>query len=266
MITYGTRGCLLVTLLCAGWQWSQPCALATEGSSSTATGAGGTNAVLNLNRLSGFFTVTDVQVVNGVTEASGFVTADATDSVGLSVNLFTNIPVKMPMPVDTPLGGKAGLIGKLDGYVPPPTLSTNLCTILAISVAFVDVTVPGLGLNVHVNQLLLGVRADKETRLGNVLCTILGEDVGLGITNGVPVHLSIRLQGNKVVVEGTSPGTLQASPNLRQASSWSDTLGQQVQALSQTGALQFLIAPTEAAQFFRLTVPSNTITNASKNQ
>jgi hypothetical protein len=248
MITrYASRRCLLVTMsFCLGLLWCQRAASAGPAAASTAKGV--SNAVLNLTRLKGEFTVTAFQVVNGVSEAVGTVTAEATDSAGASVDIFTNIPVRLPMPLNGPLTGKASLLSSISKeYVPPPTLSTNLCTILAISIEFVDVTIPGLGLNVHVNQLLLGVRADRETRLGDVLCTLLGEDLGAKTVLSALAPLKIRLDGNRVLVEGTNAAAakLQSAPALSQPIPWTDVP-------APTGAVQVIIAPTGTAQFFKL--------------
>jgi hypothetical protein len=248
MITrYATRRCLLVTMsFCWGLFWCQPAA--SGGPTNGPTAKAGSNAVLNLTRLKGDFTVTAFQVVNGVSEAVGMVTAEATDSTGASVDIFTNIPVRLPMPLNGPLTGKASLLSSVSKeYVPPPTLSTNLCTILAISIEFIDVTIPGLGLNVHVNQLLLGVRADRETRLGDVLCTLLGEDIGAKTILGSLAPLKIRLDGNRVLVEGTNAAaaTLQSAPALNQPIPWTDVA-------TPTGAVQVILAPTGTAQFFKL--------------
>ncbi len=210
------------------------------------------NGVLQLQKLSGIFTVTDFQTVNGVSEARGFLTAEAVDSAGGLLDIFTNTPVRMPMPLNGALTGKLANIPK--DYIPPPTLSTNLCIILAVSVEFVDVTVPGLGLNVHVNQLLVAIRADKNTRLGDVLCTILGEDVGAPSLS--VARLKIRLQGNQVMLEGSGPGVVEASRSVQPPSPWTNLLAPAVQALSATDALQLLITPTNNMQFFRI-APQN---------
>ncbi len=242
-----TRRCLGVLLLCSAWfccHWS-----------GYAQGIFGTtnNATLNLARLSAAFTVTDIQVTNGMGEAVGILTVDATPAGGSGVNLSTNLLIHVPVPLDGALAGKAAVLGSLDSTpVQPPSLSTNLCIILAISIDFVDVTVPGLGLNVHVNQLLLGVRADKDTRLGSVLCTILGEDVGAPKIASALSGLRIRLQGNQIVIEGGPPGILQSTAALRNPGSWTNIPGPRSQTLTSTGAVQVLVAPTNAAQFFRL--------------
>jgi cytochrome c peroxidase len=170
-----TRRCLLVTtLLCSG--------LLQPNVSGAATGP--SNAVVNLKRLNSVFTVTAFRVVNGVSEAVGMLTAEATDSAGVSVNLFTEAPVRVPMALKGSLAGKTNMLASASlskEYVPPPQLSSNLCKILGVSIEFIDVTIPGLGLNVHVNELSFVVRADKETALGSMLCTLLGEDAYLAI-------------------------------------------------------------------------------------
>jgi cytochrome c peroxidase len=137
---------------------------------------GSTNDVLNLQRLRGVFTVTGFQVVNGNSEAVGSITAEAIDSAGVPVELVTNAPIRLPLPLNGALAGKASLLASLGkDYVPPPQPGTNLCKILGVSIGFIDIVVPGLSLNLHVNELSLVVRADRDTQLGNVLCTLLGE-------------------------------------------------------------------------------------------
>ncbi len=237
-----TAKCLLIVCVCVGGLLMQPVSTWAQASG---------NPALTLNKLQGVFTVTAFQVVNGVGEATGFLTAEATDMNGMAVDIFTNTPVRVPMPLNGPLTGKASLLSDLSkDYVPPPMLSTNLCIILAISVAFVDVTVPGLGLNVHVNQLLVAIRADKATRLGDVLCTILGEDLGTPLA--AQSKLRIRMDGNKIVVEGQGPGTLQSASTLKQPSPWSNVLGPPLQTLGSNNPVQLILAPTGSVQFFRL--------------
>jgi cytochrome c peroxidase len=164
------RGCLLATaLLCSGLLQPEAVAAATERS----------NALVNLERLNSVFTVTAFRVVNGVSEAVGMLTAEATDGAGVSVNLFTDAPVRVPMPLKGALAGQTNMLASASlskDYVPPPHLGSNVCKILGVSIEFIDVTLPGLGLNVHVNELSFVVQADKETALGEVLCTLLGED------------------------------------------------------------------------------------------
>lgn len=187
-----TGSSLLLAFLC--WLWSQPAASGVPPGSSTATG-GTNNAVLNVKRLSGVFTVTAFENVNGASEAIGMLSARAIDGSGSLINLFTNASVRLPIPLNGALAGKANLLAKLssrsptrsgpgtrtalpaslDEYVPPPQLGSNTCKILAISIEFIDIVVPGLALNLHVNQLSLVVQADRDTDLGNVLCTLLGE-------------------------------------------------------------------------------------------
>jgi hypothetical protein len=197
--------------------------------------------------LSGVFTVTDFQVVNGVSEAVGWLTAEATDTAGVSADVITNVPIRVPVTLSGALAGKASLLAEGGSEpIPPPTLGTNLCTILAISIEFVDVTIPGLGLNVHVNQLLIGVRADRDTRLGDVLCTLLGDDFG-NSTNGaisLTPSLNVRLEGTRVMLDARGPATLQSTTSLTEPISWTNVL-----ALSST--LQTL-SPTAPLQFFRL--------------
>jgi cytochrome c peroxidase len=165
---YVSRKCVMLALICGGWLW-----VPATGSTATITNS---DAALHLKRLSGVFTVTGFQAVNGTSEAVGMLTAQATDSAGLSVDIIRNAAVRLPMPLNGALAGKASLLTSLSSdMVPPPQLGTNICKILGISLQFIDITIPGLGLNVHVNELSLVVRADRDTDLGNVLCTLLGE-------------------------------------------------------------------------------------------
>jgi hypothetical protein len=233
---YTIRRGLLVTLIYGGWLLNLPI---------TSHGA----TVATVDRMNAVLTVTTVQVVNGVTEASGYLSAQATDSEGGSSDVVTNAPVTLPMV----LGGTlAGRLAGISDYVPPPQLSTNLCTILAISIEFIDVTIPGLGLNVHVNQLLLAVRADRDTRLGDVLCTLLGEGAFNDTLSNVvssTAGLNIRLDGTRVALDATGPATLQSTTTLTPPITWTDvlTVGPTLQTLLPTGPMQF----------FRLAVASS---------
>jgi hypothetical protein len=237
---YRIRRHLLVNLFCGLWL------LALAGGS-TAVGA-----VLMVDQVNGSFTVTGFQVVDGVTEAVGYLTAEATDSEGQAIDVVTNSPVRLPVMLSGALAGKAALLASASEYIPPPQLSTNLCTILAISIAFVDVTIPGLGLNVHVNQLLIGVRADRETRLGDVLCTLLGEDAYLDLDANTPSNspnLSIKLEGDRVVLDAKGPATLQSTTSLKHPISWRDVLT--------LGPIAQRLLPSGTAEFFRLAMTSS---------
>jgi cytochrome c peroxidase len=162
-----TRSTLLLIAFCVGCLSWDAANAATESNS---------NTVVTVERLNGVFTVTAFQVVNGATEAFGLLTAHATASDGFSVDIVSNTPIRLPMPIDSPLAQKAGMLTAMSTEpLIPPQLGTNTCKILGISIAFIDVTIPGLGLNVHVNELSLVVRADADTVLGDILCTLLGE-------------------------------------------------------------------------------------------
>jgi hypothetical protein len=232
-----TRGCLLLTYLCAQGFWNQSAASAAQANEAVTVNS--SNGVLYVNQLRTTFTVNSFQVVNGVTEAVGVLSAQTSDGVGLSVDILTNTPVKMPVILSGALAGKESLLASEP--VPPPTLSTNLCTILAISIEFVDVVIPGLGLNVHVNQLLIGVRADRETRLGDVLCTLLGDDPAGNNAASITPRLNMRMEGNSIVVNTTEPATLQSAPSLTPPVPWKDvaTVGPGTQTVAATGPLQF---------------------------
>lgn len=225
------RGYLAMALIVGGWLCNEP----------LASGALA-NATATVDRINGTLTVSAIEVVDGVTQARGFLSAQATDSAGGSVNLMTNTAVMVPVILSGALATQAQGI---DEYIPPPELSTNLCTILAISIEFVDVTIPGLGLNVHVNQLLVGVRADRETRLGSVLCNILGEEA-LGNPGGIlsnTPNLGIRLQNNSVVINAIGPGILQSTPTLSQPQ-WQDVVA--------LGSAPLTLTPTGPMGFFRI--------------
>ncbi len=171
---YQGRPFLLVRSLCAACLWVVFLLAASEASGSNAAAAPSAPPI-TLSRLSGDFIVTSFEVVNGVCQATGFLTAEATDTAGVLLSIFTNVPVRMPLPVNSRSAAKASLLGKLDGFVPPPQPGTNLCKLLGISIQFIDLTVPGVGLNVHVNELSLVVRGDRGTRLGDALCALIGE-------------------------------------------------------------------------------------------
>src|SRR5215211_1383276 len=83
---YAIQRYLLVTLLCGGWLLNQPSA---SGALSTATAT--------VDRLNAMLTISAIDVVDGVTEARGFLTAQATDNAGSSVNLMTNTAVSVPV-------------------------------------------------------------------------------------------------------------------------------------------------------------------------
>jgi hypothetical protein len=256
MITkYTNRLCLLIPLLWGGGLLTQRTSAASATATVTATGS---NAVLNVDRLNGVFTLTGFETINGLSEAVGVITAQATDTAGLSIDILTNVPVRVPVVLSETLKAQTSLLEGLSSEpVPPPQLSTNLCTILAISIEFVDVTIPGLGLNVHVNQLLIGVRADRETRLGDVLCTLLGDDPGASNSAiSLSPTLNIRLENNRVMVDARGPATLQSTTSLTESASWTNVL-----ALG--SALQTL-TPTSPVQFFRLATAAAETTHASR--
>jgi hypothetical protein len=230
--------CLLPALVCAAWLTSL-------------SWVAGQAASTTVDKLTGAFTITGFEVVNGVTEAVGVLDAD---------DLVTNANVRLPVVMAGALASRITLLASLSStspptasgveeFIPPPELSTNLCTILAISIEFVDITIPGLGLNVHVNQLLLAIRADRETRLGDVLCTLLGEDAfldagtGGGVFSNTPT-LSIARQDSRVALNVTGPGVLQSTTTLAEPIPWTDVLS--------LGRVTQTIFPTATMEFFRL--------------
>ena len=234
---------LLISLLGAACLCGRPAA-AQEASGAATTATDG-NAVIHLNRLMGVFTVTGVQSVNGVTEAVGLFTAEATDSTGVSLDVLTGVPMRLPMPLNAALTGKGSLSAKFhEPPVIPPQLSTNLCTILGISIEFIDLVIPGLGLNLHVNEIVLVVRADRETTLGDVLCTLLGEDA-FGNNPVAAASLNVRSDGKNVLIEGTGPGTLRSAPTVNGPVPWVDVLKVEPNQF-------FKYAPTGTPNFFKL--------------
>ena len=131
-----------------------------------------------LGKINGVFTVTEFKAVNGVSQATGWLTADLIDSGGVNrVGAVTNFPVRMP--VAGLLSGKAIEVGTfvIDDPAVLPQLSTNTCVLLGVVIGAIDITLPGLGLSVHVNEISLIVRADRETTVGDLLCTLLGDDL-----------------------------------------------------------------------------------------
>src|SRR5687767_8691762 len=66
-----------------------------------------TNAEITLNRLSGAFTVTSLEVVNGVSHANGYFTAEAIDGTGAWLEILKDIPVTLPIPLNGKLAGRA---------------------------------------------------------------------------------------------------------------------------------------------------------------
>jgi hypothetical protein len=126
-----------------------------------------------LGRVSGVFTVSDFKTVNGVSQASGWLTANVTGTGTNQIGTFTNLPVRMP--VSGILAGDPVEVGIIDNPVILPQLSTNTCELLGIVVGDVDVTIPGLGLNLHVNEISIVVRSDRETTIGELLCNVLGD-------------------------------------------------------------------------------------------
>jgi hypothetical protein len=153
------------------------------------------SGALNAGRLSGVFTVSDFRSVNGTSQAAGWLTANVTDASGTNeIGRFTNFPIRVP--VSGVLEGAPLELGANDNPLILPQLSTNTCSILGIVIGAIDITIPGPGLNVHVNEISLVVRADRETTVGEILCSLLGEDVlgsGLASANTLP---TLRLTGD----------------------------------------------------------------------
>src|ERR1051325_8098413 len=106
------RQCLLLALICSGWLSSRPAVSAVPPGGSTAAG-GTTNGAVTVKRLNGTFTVSAFEVNNGRSEAIGLLTAKAIDATGRPVNLFTNALVKLPIPLNGALAGKADLLDRL---------------------------------------------------------------------------------------------------------------------------------------------------------
>jgi hypothetical protein len=168
---------------CCGWICSQP----------AASWAQDPRGNFTLGRVNGVFTVEDFKNVNGISHASGWLTASVTDTETNEVGTFTNFPVRMP--VSGLLSANPVEVGLVSDPVILPQLSTNTCEILGIVVGAIDVTIPGLGLNVHVNEISLIVRSDRETTIGDLLCNILGDGL-LGSTS---------LASSKSTTAGSTP-------------------------------------------------------------
>jgi hypothetical protein len=165
--------CLLLALLCGGWPWCQPPAAAADSSNALASNRRG---AFTFGQVNGVFTVADFASVNGLSQAAGWLTADVTDSTGVSqLGTFTNFPIRVP--VSGVLAGDPIPADIIDTPVILPQLSTNTCALLGVVVGDIDLTVPGLGLDVHVNEISLLVRSDRQTTIGDLLCTILGGDL-----------------------------------------------------------------------------------------
>jgi hypothetical protein len=73
----------------------------------------------------------------------------------------------------------------------------------------IDITVPGLGLNLHVNEVSIVVRSDRETAIGELLCTVLG-----GNTVSTPMPASV------VEVDARPGGGKKTDPKLALAQSF----------------------------------------------
>jgi hypothetical protein len=176
-----TRRCLLLGLLCGGWLWSQP--IAAEAQISSGNSRGG----FSLGNVTGVFTVSDFRAVNGTSMAAGWLTAHVTDPTGTNeVGMFTNFPVRLP--VSGVLAGNPIDSGTIDDPVILPQLGTNTCSLLGMVVGPIDLTVLGLGLNLHVNQISAVVRGDRETTVGDLLCTLLGDDLLGAAPEGSPTQ------------------------------------------------------------------------------
>jgi hypothetical protein len=169
---YLSRSCVLLAWLCGGWLYSQPAA--SEAQVYNPSG-GGSRGAFTLGRMSGVFTVADFRSVNGVTQAAGWLTANVTDASGTKVGAFTNFPVRVPVSgilAENPIEADA-----ISDPVILPQLGTNTCTLLGVVIGAIDITVPGLGLNLHVNELSIVVRGDRDTTVGDLLCTLLGDNL-----------------------------------------------------------------------------------------
>jgi hypothetical protein len=156
----------------------------TYGSCLCETFAQGPRAAFALGRMSGVFTVADFRAVNGTSLAAGWLTANVTDSTGTrELGTFTNFPVRLP--VSGVLEGDPIEAGFVSEPVVLPELSTNTCLLLGVVIGPIGLTVPGLGLNLHVNQISIVVRSDRETAIGDMLCAILGADL---LGSGTPIE------------------------------------------------------------------------------
>jgi hypothetical protein len=183
---FSIRKAVLGAVLCYGWLCSQPAASRAQEPRGNFT----------LGRINGVFTVEDFKNVNGISHASGWLTATVTDSETNQVGTFTNFPVRMP--VSGLLSANPVEVGLVSDPVILPQLSTNTCEILGIVVGAIDLTIPGLGLNLHVNEISIIVRSDRETTIGDLLCNILGDGL-LGTSS---------LAGtSKSLTGSTPPGT-----------------------------------------------------------
>ncbi len=173
-----TRKVLAAAFLCGAWLWGQPTEVWAQAGVS---GNGASQGAFTMGKLNGVFTVEDFQSANGVSVAAGWLTATVTDPYGTNqLGAFTNMAVRMP--ISGILSGDPIMLGVGDP-VTLPSLSTNTCSILGIVVGAIDVVVPGLGLDVHVNEISLVVQSDRNTTIGNLLCNILGGGGVLGLTN-----------------------------------------------------------------------------------
>lgn len=166
-------------LMCVGvWLCSQIAVSAVE-----------SRGALNLGRVGGVFTVADFKAVNGVSQAVGWFTADVTDTTGTNqVGTFTNFPLRVP--VSGILSADSIDAGMISDPIMLPQLSTNTCTLLGVVVGAVDVTVPGLGLNLHVNEISLVARGDRETSIGDLLCRVLGDQGAFALSGPAPQSLT----------------------------------------------------------------------------
>jgi hypothetical protein len=207
---FSIRKAVLGAFLCCGWLISQP------------SWAEEPRGNFTLGRVNGVFTVEDFKNVNGISHASGWLTATVTDNDTNQVGTFTNFPVRMP--VSGLLSANPVEVGLVSDPVILPQLSTNTCEILGIVVGAIDVTVPGLGLNVHVNEISLIVRSDRETTIGDLLCNILGDNGLLGVNKSLapgstpPATNTVltvgQLQGLSGILLGANPadGTVNSQP------------------------------------------------------
>jgi hypothetical protein len=179
---------VLLTLICAGWLSSHPAASTAQVS----------KGALSVGRLSGVFTISDFKSVNGTSQAAGWLTANVTDATGTNdIGRFTNFPVRVP--VSGILSGDPVEVGLVSDPVILPELSTNSCSLLGIVIGAIDITIPGIGLNLHVNEISIVVRADRETTVGEILCTLLGDSLlgsNLASASTPPI---ISLTGNSLV-------------------------------------------------------------------
>ncbi len=176
----------LWAVLCGFWLCSQCLVTLAQ------TTNGSPSGKFNLGQMSGVFTIEDFKVVSGISQAAGWLTGNVTDPSGTNqVGTFTNFAVRVPL--SGLLSGNPVDLGIIEDPVTLPTLSTNTCDLLGVVVGEIDVILPGLGLDVHVNQISLIVRADRERTIGNLLCNVLSGGGILGLTNAMA--LSSPIQG-----------------------------------------------------------------------